>query len=73
MSSKIELRLLDRHNVALALRCNGRYCNFKADDFVLIRAGEILQEPLARSLVDKRGKRRPLRAPPGVQPIENGP
>jgi len=37
------------------------------DDFVLVRAREIPQEPLARSLVDKRGKRRPLRTPPGVQ------
>jgi hypothetical protein len=37
------------------------------DDFVFARAREIPQEPLARSLVDKRGKRRSLRAPPDVQ------
>ena len=37
------------------------------DDFVFVRAREMPQEPLARSLVDKRGKRRPLRAPPCVQ------
>ena len=30
MSSKIELRLLDRHDVALALRCNRRYSHFEA-------------------------------------------
>jgi hypothetical protein len=37
------------------------------DDFVFVRAREIPQPPLARSLVDKRGKGRSLRAPPGVQ------
>jgi len=37
------------------------------DDFVFVRAREMPQEPLARSLVDKRGKRRPLRAPLCVQ------
>jgi hypothetical protein len=36
------------------------------NDFVFVRAREIPQELLARSLVDKPGKLRPLRAPPGV-------
>src|ERR1700730_17686506 len=37
------------------------------DDFVFIRAGEMPLESLDRSRVDKCGKRRPFRTPPGVQ------
>jgi hypothetical protein len=36
------------------------------DDFVFVRAREIPQEALARSLVDERRKSSRLRAPPGV-------
>jgi hypothetical protein len=36
-------------------------------DLVLIRAGEMLQKPLASFLVDERGKRSLFRSLPGVQ------
>jgi hypothetical protein len=68
---KIRRRLTDRRNrlsfLGQTLQILLAPFQRLPDDFVFVRVREVPQEPLARSLIGKRGKRKPLCAPPGVQ------